>query len=64
MYNADMAQAIKTGLESEGFKPEVQPLNFFQDDYGLKLDDGEEEPGDDDDNDEFNEEFEEEYGKQ
>jgi len=25
-----------------GFKPDVQPLKYFEDDYGLKLEDGEE----------------------
>ena len=43
---------------SEGFKLQVEPLSFFQDDYNLKVgadettdeDDGEDE-GDDDDND-------------
>ena len=32
-----------------GFRPEVKPLTFFQDDYGLKA--GEEEEGKDDDDD-------------
>ncbi|KAK2753578.1 hypothetical protein FQN54_007355 [Arachnomyces sp. PD_36] len=42
-------ETIKTGFESSGFKPEVQPLKFFEDDYGLKPEPGEEEESDDDD---------------
>lgn len=28
------------GFQEAGFKPEVRPLAFFQDDYGLKAEDG------------------------
>ncbi len=43
------------GFQDAGFKPEVQPLAFFQDDYGLKAEDGE----DDVDDEEAEEEMEE-----
>ncbi len=29
------------GFQEAGFKPEVRPLAFFQDDYGLKAEEGE-----------------------
>ncbi|KAL9112460.1 MAG: hypothetical protein Q9227_003302 [Pyrenula ochraceoflavens] len=35
-----LAEAIKGGFESQGFKPEVRDLNSFQDDYGLKAAEG------------------------
>ena len=48
-------QAIKSGLDSAGFTPEVQELTYFQDDYGLHEvegeDEDEEEDEDDDDDD-------------
>ena len=44
-----MTQNMKNGFEADGFKVEIQPLSFFQDDYGLKVD------GDDDDDDEEDE---------
>lgn len=59
---------MKAGFESSGYKPEVQPLKFFQDDYGLKLDgdegdddddDDEEEDDDEDDEDDSEEEYSE-----
>ena len=31
-----MIQSIKDGLEKDGFNPEIQSLEFFQDDYGLE----------------------------
>ncbi|KAI9797030.1 MAG: hypothetical protein M1833_005863 [Piccolia ochrophora] len=37
-----LEESIRTGFADEGFKVEVQPLSFFQDDYGLKAKDGEE----------------------
>ena len=56
-----LLQAIKTGLDSAGFKPEVRDLASFQDDYGWKagehdVDGIEEEEDDDDDDDEDEEE--------
>ncbi|KAL2007047.1 hypothetical protein VTN00DRAFT_8485 [Thermoascus crustaceus] len=47
-----LEETIKKGLESSGFKPEVQPLNHFEDDYGLKLDGDEEEESEEEDDDE------------
>ena len=44
-----MTQQIKIGLEAVGFKPEVHDLNWFQDDYGLKAGEGEEDGVDDED---------------
>lgn len=51
---------MKTGLETQGWKPEVHELAWFQDDYGLKVDeeegsggkDGADEDEDEDDDDE------------
>ena len=43
-----------------GFKPDVQPLKYFEDDYGLKLEDGEEARIGDED--EFSEGSEDCYG--
>lgn len=56
-------QGLVKGFEAIGFKPEIKPLSFFQDDYGLKAgdaegetDDGEEElEGKDDEMDETEE---------
>ena len=36
------------GLKDQGFGPEVKPLAFFQDDYGLKAKDGEDDADDPD----------------
>ncbi|ODH34010.1 hypothetical protein ACO22_03233 [Paracoccidioides brasiliensis] len=36
-----LEEPIKKGFESVGYKPEVRSLKFFEDDYGLKLDEGE-----------------------
>ena len=49
-----LKEAIKSGLESVGFKPEIRDLDFFQDDYGLEggEEDGDEEDEDDEDEDE------------
>lgn len=57
-----LLQAIKTGLDSAGFTPEVRDLASFQDDYGWKAgedevdgveaDEDEDEDDDDDDDDE------------
>ncbi|EER25298.1 hypothetical protein CPC735_019020 [Coccidioides posadasii C735 delta SOWgp] len=44
-----LEERIKTGFESLGFKPEVQPLKYFEDDYGLQLDDDEEDEDEDED---------------
>ncbi|KAJ9248250.1 hypothetical protein DTO207G8_7552 [Paecilomyces variotii] len=53
-----MEKTIKEGLESSGYKPEVQPLKYFEDDYGLKVGDDDEEDDDDEDEDEDDEEYE------
>ncbi|KAF2098528.1 putative zinc metalloprotease [Rhizodiscina lignyota] len=53
-----MEEKLKKDLEEVGFKPEVQPLTYFQDDYGLKIE-GDENGGDDEDDDEFDEDDEE-----
>ncbi|KKK20693.1 putative zinc metalloprotease, partial [Aspergillus rambellii] len=47
-----LEQTIKKGMEESGFSPKVQPLKEFEDDYGLKVGDGEEEESDDEDDDE------------
>ena len=39
MTLADILQSIKEGLEKDGFHPEIQSLEFFQDDYGLEAGD-------------------------
>lgn len=54
-------QATKTGLNYAGFKPEVRDLASFQDDYGWKAEDGEEDgvEEDDDDDDEDDDEDDE-----
>jgi hypothetical protein len=44
-------QMIKTGLVQAGYKPELRELSSFQDDYGWKASDDEEDGNDDDDND-------------
>lgn len=44
-----MLQQVKTGLETIGYKPEIHDLNWFQDDYGLKVEQGEDETDDDED---------------
>ncbi|KAI9818133.1 MAG: hypothetical protein M1827_000758 [Pycnora praestabilis] len=54
-----MEEAIKKGFEESGFKPEVQPLTFFQDDYGLKAKDGEDDAEDEEDDMEGEEDGEE-----
>lgn len=46
-----MLQGIKAGLETVGWKPEVHELAWFQDDYGLKVDGGDEDGAEDDDED-------------
>ena len=56
----DFDQDIEKGFESEGFKVEVQPLTYFQDDYGLKGEDGEDEAEMDEDVEDGGESSEEE----
>ncbi|KAL7267686.1 hypothetical protein RUND412_009713 [Rhizina undulata] len=59
-------ESIKSAFEKEKFNVKVNPLSFFQDDYGLKYglkpgeEDGEEEEEDDDDEDDDDEEDSEE----
>jgi len=33
-------QGIKEGLESVGFHPQIESLDFFQDNYGLEVEEG------------------------
>lgn len=42
-------QELVAGFKGLGFSPEVKPLAFFQDDYGLKGDDQDEAEDDDED---------------
>ncbi|KAJ9645137.1 hypothetical protein H2199_003141 [Coniosporium tulheliwenetii] len=37
-----MKENLKKNFEEVGFEPEIQPLAYFQDDYGLKPAEGEE----------------------
>ncbi|KKA21339.1 hypothetical protein T310_4643 [Rasamsonia emersonii CBS 393.64] len=46
-----LEETIKKGLEDSGFKPEVQPLKHFEDDYGLKVGDEDEEEESEEDED-------------
>jgi hypothetical protein len=41
-------QSIKDGLGKDGFHPEIQNLEFFQDDYGLDAGDATDSETDDD----------------
>ncbi|KAF2090489.1 putative zinc metalloprotease [Saccharata proteae CBS 121410] len=50
-----MEEGLKKNLESVGWKPEVRTLASFQDDYGLKAEDGEDDEEDDDDEDDEDE---------
>ena len=43
MCFSDTTKDLVKHFEGIGFKPEVKPLAFFQDDYGLKAEDGEDE---------------------
>ncbi len=45
-------QGLVKGFQDAGFKPEVRPLAFFQDDYGLKAEEGEDNVEDDEDDNE------------
>ncbi|KAK4697960.1 hypothetical protein P7C71_g191, partial [Lecanoromycetidae sp. Uapishka_2] len=58
-----MEEGLVKGFGELGFKPEVRPLAFFQDDYGLQAGDGSDEPEDEDeDEDEIEDEESEENG--
>ncbi|KIX00400.1 uncharacterized protein Z518_10539 [Rhinocladiella mackenziei CBS 650.93] len=46
-----LKEVISDGLSSAGFSPEIHDLNYFQDDYGLKPINGEDDDNDDDDDD-------------
>jgi hypothetical protein len=46
-------------LESSGFKPTVQPLKDFEDDYGLKIDGIDDEEESEDESDEGSEDDDE-----
>jgi hypothetical protein len=37
-----MTQPIKDGFEASGFEPHVRTLKYFEDDYGLRVDDANE----------------------
>lgn len=52
-------QGLKENFEEGGWKPEVQSLTFFQDDYGLKGKDGEEDIEDEEDEEEEEDEEDE-----
>jgi len=55
----DGIQAIKAGLESAGFSPEIHDLNYFQDDYGLTpIDEDDEDDEDEDENEDEDEDME------
>ncbi|KAI9370781.1 Metalloenzyme, LuxS/M16 peptidase-like protein [Aspergillus egyptiacus] len=47
-----LEETIEEGLRTSGFEPEVQPLKYFEDDYGLKVGDDGDDDDDDDDEDE------------
>lgn len=58
-----MQEDLKKNFEEVGFKPQIQPLSFFQDDYGLSLGDEEEVEADDDEDDDDYEDMDEDgYG--
>jgi hypothetical protein len=57
--NGGLMQAIADGLKEVGFSPEIRDLNHFQDDYGLKPIDGEDDNEDDDDDDKDDEQDDE-----
>ncbi len=54
-----MTENLVKGFEEFGFKPKVKPLTFFQDDYGMKVGDGDDN-GEDEEDDEEDEEQEDE----
>jgi hypothetical protein len=58
--NGGLMQAIADGLKEVGFSPEIRDLNHFQDDYGLKPVDGEDDNEDDDDDDDKDDEQDDE----
>ena len=45
-----VSQGISDGLKGAGFSPETHDLNYFQDDYGLKTTEGDDDDDDGDDN--------------
>ncbi|KIW25842.1 uncharacterized protein PV07_08983 [Cladophialophora immunda] len=59
-----LKEGIAGGLKDAGFSPEIRDLNYFQDDYGLKPIDGEDEEDDDDDDDEEEDGDEDEDGRE
>lgn len=44
-------QGISDGLKGAGFSPEIHDLNYFQDDYGLKSTEGDEDEDEDEEDD-------------
>jgi hypothetical protein len=54
-----MADAAVENFKAAGFSPEAKSLDYFQDDYGFKMPEGEDEP-EDEDEDEEDEEDEDE----
>jgi hypothetical protein len=55
-----MAESVVANFTTVGFAPESKPLEFFQDDYGLKAPDGGDEDDDEMDDDDENGEDDEE----
>ncbi|KAJ5968683.1 hypothetical protein N7501_004931 [Penicillium viridicatum] len=53
-----LEDTIKQGFETSGFTPTVQPLKEFEDDYGLKVGDEEEDEDDDEDDEDDDEDSE------
>ncbi|KAL2833447.1 Metalloenzyme, LuxS/M16 peptidase-like protein [Aspergillus cavernicola] len=47
-----LEEAIEKGLQDSGFSPKVQPLKGFEDDYGLKGDEGDDEEEEDEEDEE------------
>ncbi|SLM37447.1 zinc [Lasallia pustulata] len=52
-----MEEQLMKGFKEQGFGPEVKPLAFFQDDYGLKAKDGEDDADDPDEGEDGDEEM-------
>lgn len=57
-------QPIKAGFESSGFKPEILPLKDFEDDYGMKTGNDEDEESEEEEEEEEEETGSEESGEE
>ncbi|KXL43725.1 MAG: hypothetical protein FE78DRAFT_72345 [Acidomyces sp. 'richmondensis'] len=55
-----MAQSLEAEFKGDGFAAEIRPLDSFQDDYGLKVPEGREKMGDDDEDEDESDEDEDE----